>query len=89
MLEWFIDDGHFFKFTGSDRLIEMIKSHPIKPALFEDILATLVALYLLRESFEDRAEEWSLIERKAKTWLVAAGLKNIDMFVNTICFKVK
>ena len=88
MLEWFIDDGSFLKFTGSDRLIEMIKSKT-KPALFETILATLVALYVLRESFEDRAEEWSLIERKAKTWLVAAGLKNIDMFVNTICFKVK
>ena len=89
MLEWFIDDGYFSKFAGSEKLIEMIKSYPIKPALLEDILATLVALYLLYESFEDKAEEWSLIEKKAKAWLIAAGLKNIDMCVSTICFKVK
>ena len=90
MLDLFIVDGNWRKFAGSDRLIQMIEAHSTKKSIrIQDILTTLIALYLLRESFEDRAEEASLIEKKAKAWLVAAGLKNIDMFVSTICFKVK
>lgn len=90
MLEFFIADGTCSKFAGSLRLIQMITAHKIKPSIcIKDILTTLIALYILHESFENRAEEWSLIEKKAKAWLVAAGLKNIDMCVSTICFKVK
>ena len=38
------------------------------------VYLTLLALYILQESFADREDEWKLIAVKAKNWLVSAGV---------------
>ena len=50
-------------------LIAEIESQVNKESKLGDILATLIALYLLIEKFEDKEDEWTLIAKKAKNWL--------------------
>ena len=50
-------------------LIAEIESQINKESKLGDILATLIALYLLIEKFEDKEDEWTLIAKKAKNWL--------------------
>ena len=40
----------------------------------DSVYLTLLALYILQESFADREDEWKLIAVKAKNWLVSAGV---------------
>ena len=49
-----------------------------------DILATLIALYLLSEKFEEKEKEWALLAKKAKTWLKQQGLAKPDQLIKKI-----
>ena len=40
----------------------------------EQIYLTLLALFILQECFDDFADEWELIARKAKAFLLSAGI---------------
>lgn len=40
----------------------------------DEVLATLVALFLLHWDFADRSDEWALIAEKALKWLAAQGV---------------
>lgn len=53
-----------------DTLKGMAPEHPGK----DDVLATLVALFLLRRDFADRSDEWALIGGKALKWLAGHGI---------------
>ena len=45
------------------------------------IYRTLVAIYILREEFEDRKMEWALIGKKGKKWLKDLGLKRVHLLL--------
>ena len=56
-------------------VLEALKEVKIQDAISVDIVyLTLLALYILQESFEDREDEWKLIATKAKNWLASAGV---------------
>jgi hypothetical protein len=40
------------------------------------IIATLVGLFILVEVFEEQEDEWTLVAKKAKTWLKKQGIEN-------------
>jgi len=42
--------------------------------LSPEIICTLAALFILEEFFADRADEWQLISKKAKTYLKSLGV---------------
>lgn len=53
-----------------------------------DVITTLVALYILTEVFDDKEDEWTLLVKKAKTWLKQQGIdkpeslyKNINLTI--------
>ena len=41
----------------------------VKSEAMEQVYLTLLALFLLREVFIDKEDEWQMIARKAKTFL--------------------
>ena len=90
ILQSFMDGENYLHFSGVDKLTAQLKAiSGISDDDFEKILATLVALYILYENFEDHEGEWKLIERKSKEWLKAVGVTRIDDQISAICFKVK
>ena len=70
-------------------LIAEIESQINKESKLGDILATLIALYLLIEKFEDKEDEWTLIAKKAKNWLRQQGLSKPDQLIKKITFEFK
>ena len=68
-------------------LIAEIESQINKESKLGDILATLIALYLLIEKFEDKEDEWTLIAKKAKNWLRQQGLSKPDQLIKKITFE--
>ena len=69
-------------------LIAEIESQINKESKLGDILATLIALYLLIEKFEDKEDEWTLIAKKAKNWLRQQGLSKPDQLIKKITFEI-
>ena len=53
------------------------------------VYLTLVALFILREVFEDKKDEWELIAKKAKDYLKNAGLTKPDSIVKKFSLVVK
>ena len=53
------------------------------------ILLTLAALFILQEKFEDSEDEWTLIAKKAKSYLKQAGLQKPDIMMAKINLEVK
>jgi hypothetical protein len=41
----------------------------VDPAQLEKVVVTIVALWLLQNTFEDKEDEWQMIARKAKGYL--------------------
>jgi hypothetical protein len=44
----------------------------------ETVYVTLLAIYILAEAFEDKEDEWTLLARKAKTFLKNSGVDKPD-----------
>ena len=49
-------------------------------------MTTLVALYILSEFFEDQEDEWTLVAKKAKTWLKQQGIEKPENLLKVISF---
>ena len=60
-----------------------------KKYLVEDILTTIIALYLLEERYEESSDEWTLIATKAKAWLIEAGIDKPAKWLDKVTFTVK
>ena len=75
MLEFFMADVKFFNFDGIEKIKALLNDAHLNEEDSDKILATLVALYLLQETFADRESEWRLIAKKAKDWLKKVGIE--------------
>ena len=53
------------------------------------VYLTLVALYILKEEFDDREDEWQSIAKKAENFLKKAGITKPDTLVNSFSLKLK
>ena len=53
------------------------------------IYLTLVALFILREVFDDKKDEWELIAKKAKDYLKNVGLAKPDQIVKKFSLAIK
>ena len=49
-------------------------------------MATLIAIYLLTEAFDDKSAEWVLLVKKAKDYLKQQGVNKPDAYLNKINF---
>lgn len=54
-----------------------------------NILVTLVVLYVLKKKFEDNEGEWLMIAKKAKQFLKINGIANPDAMVRKITVEIK
>ena len=83
------------KFTVSGELKDATVQELIGQVKFADgtdqdcIYLTLVALFILREVFDDRKDEWELIAKKAKDYLKNAGLAKPDSIVKKFSLDVR
>jgi hypothetical protein len=83
MLDTFTKVGNCME--GNEEIIETLKQLAGSlTASVDDVLMTLIALYLLQEKFEDREDEWSLIAKKAKTWLKQVGVTKPEKLIGQI-----
>ena len=81
LLDRFAEKGNAYQFdTGKIEIATKGK------AAKGDITATLVALYILSEFFEEKEDEWTLLTRKAKTWLKEQGIENPKTLIDDIHF---
>jgi len=55
----------------------------------EDILTTIIALYVLEEKYDESYEEWFLVAEKAKAWLNEEGIKELDEWLEKVTLTVK
>jgi dihydroneopterin aldolase len=60
-----------------------------KISLVEDILTTIIALYVLEEKYEESSDEWNLIATKAKAWLNEAGIDKPAKWLDKVTLTVK
>jgi len=72
-----------------DAELQALKAAGTLTAEVRDVLLTLVALFILQEKFEEREDEWTLIAKKAKTWLKQVGLAKPDKFLTSINLGIK
>lgn len=80
-MDRFADNGDAFSFdsTKINKAIEALQAKG-------DIIATLVALFILAEFFEDQEDEWTLVAKKAKTWLKQQGIERPENLIKDISF---
>ena len=55
----------------------------------EQIYATLLAIFVLMEMFSHKEDEWTLLVRKAKAYLKAAGLDKPDKVIKKFNLELK
>ena len=58
------------------------------PALKDQVFVTLLAIYLLQEAFGDSEDEWTLLARKAKTYLKSVGVDKPDKLIKKFTLQV-
>lgn len=61
----------------------------VKGADFEVVYLTLLAVYILQESFVDREDEWRLIVDKAIFFLIRAGVPKPHKVISQFTLQVK
>jgi len=52
------------------------------------VFVTLLAIYLLQEAFGDSEDEWTLLARKAKTYLKSVGVDKPDKLIKKFTLQV-
>ncbi|CDW78295.1 UNKNOWN [Stylonychia lemnae] len=57
--------------------------------LYQQVLLTILALFVLREKFDDQEDEWIMIAKKAKTYLREQGIEKVDQFYKKINITIK
>lgn len=75
-LSAFLRDGQ----TEDSEVREALAQETLTEEL-EVVYTTLVAIFILQEKYEDRADEWALLARKAKSFLREAGLAKPDKLI--------
>ena len=50
----------------------------------ETLILTIASLYILKEAFGQRREEWALIADKAKDFLKGAGVNNVEKHLKKV-----
>ena len=58
------------------------------PAIKDQVFVTLLAIYLLQEAFGDSEDEWTLLARKAKTYLKSVGVDKPDKLIKKFTLQV-
>ena len=53
----------------------------------ENVYLTLLALYILREEFDDRKDSWQMLQKKAKDFFKTIGLNNSDRIFRLFTLK--
>ena len=48
------------------------------------MILTIASLYILKEAFGERREEWALIADKAKDFLKGAGINNVEKHLKKV-----
>lgn len=84
MINNLIADGKTFEnFTGRQNLINAI---PQKQSVEDQqsIICTLLALFFLREAYADNESQWTLIAKKAYTWLKKYNIADADAYIKFI-----
>ena len=57
-------------------------------AIKDQVFVTLLAIYLLQEAFGDSEDEWTLLARKAKTYLKSVGVDKPDKLIKKFTLQV-
>ena len=52
------------------------------------IIATLVALFILIEIFDDKEDEWTLVAKKAKAWLKQQGIDKPEAYYKNMSLQI-
>lgn len=50
---------------------------------------TLLALYILKETFDSKKREWQMIAKKAKEWLKSVNVPNADKHIKKLNLSLK
>ena len=94
-----VSDGNWSKGAEST-ILNFFSDESIQDATIESLIAqaksvgskedpkiihlTIVALYILKDEFLHKKDEWQLIAKKAKDFLKAAGVENIEMYLKKL-----
>lgn len=66
-----------------DSILSMLDEYKLTENIDKTTISlTLLALYILREVFDDRKDEWELLAKKAKEYLKQIGLPKADSIVS-------
>ncbi|CDW82806.1 UNKNOWN [Stylonychia lemnae] len=57
--------------------------------LYLQVLLTILALFILREKYDDQEDEWIMIAKKAKTYLREQGIEKVDQFYKKINISIR
>lgn len=81
------EGGSFASFPGRDSLIVEVRKQAKLNA--DECVCTILALFFLREAYEEMEGEWTLIARKARDWLKVQGVAEADSLIKLIKIRVK
>lgn len=87
VLDSFVSGGDCFDFDTIDAVIKAIEESKMT-ALRGSIIATLVALYILMEVFDDKEDEWTLVAKKAKNWLKQQGIDKPETYYKNMSLQI-
>ena len=52
------------------------------------VYLTLLALYILKEGFDSKKDEWQLLAKKAKDFLKQCGVKRADVLIKKFSLQI-
>ena len=50
---------------------------------------TIIALFILKETFDMKKAEWQMIAKKAKEWLKSVKVSNVDKHIKKLSLSLK
>ena len=78
-------DGSIKDSTVENLLSEM----ELKGSDSDCVYFTLVALYILKEAFDAKKDEWAMLAKKAKDFLKEAGVPKADGLIRKFTLQIK
>ena len=55
----------------------------------ETVYVTMLAIYILAEAFGDKEDEWTLVVRKAKTFMKNSGVDKPDKIMRLFTLEIQ
>ncbi|CDW74004.1 UNKNOWN [Stylonychia lemnae] len=80
----FLNENLFAEDLERD-ITQMIKDKNLQ----KQVLLTILALFILKEIFDDKEDEWVMIAKKAKTYLREQGIEKVDQFYKKYNVSIK